>query len=309
MAIKVGPQPDRNVVNGTWPLIKKTFQRYNEVDPFRQAAVVAYYAIFSLPGLMIILVKVAGSLFGEEAVTGELSSSIASAIGPSAAKEVEAMIANASTSGDSAWATVVAIATIVFGATGVFYQLKISLNRIWGVKAEPEKAWLKLIKDRFFSLGVVLSIAFLLVISLVVSSGITALNDSINLGFSEAQILLARLISTGASIIINTLLFAMIFKILPDVEIQWRDTWIGAFATAILFEVGKYLIGLYLGQSNPGNAYGTAGSVVLILTWISYTCLLLFLGAVFTQVYSERHGHKLQPSPHAKRINEDEFII
>ena len=282
-------------------LIKETYIEWNDDDPWRQSAVVAYYAIFSLPALLIIVVTIAGSIFGEAAVQGRLSSEIGTMIGPDAAEEVETMLSNAYQQQSSVLATIIGIAVLLFGATGVFYQLQQSLNNIWEVEANKDAGIKKLVKDRVSSFGVILVIGFLLLISLMLTTALTALSDFITQHLPDYLLYVFYIANFIISLGVITLLFAMIFKILPDVELEWRTVWVGAVVTTILFIIGKYGLSFYFGKANPGSAYGAAGSVILILLWVSYSCLILFFGAEFTQVYARTYGHPIQPSKHAKK--------
>lgn len=282
-------------------LLKESYQEWNNDNPFVMSAAMSYYTIFSLPGLLMIVVTVAGYWFGEEAVEGEIQAQIGSMIGDDAAASVETMIANANSNENSAWAAIIGIATLIFGATGVFYQLQQALNRIWEVETKKEEGIKKLIFDRISSFGIILIIGFLLLISLVLTAALSALSDYITKHISDYLIYVFYVAEFLLSYGIITLLFAMIFKMLPDVEIEWKTVWTGALVTAALFVIGKFALGIYFGNSNPGSAYGAAGSLILILLWVSYSCLILFFGAEFTQVYANRYGHAIAPSSHARR--------
>jgi membrane protein len=283
-------------------ILKKVFQRWGEEEPFRLAAVVSYYAIFSLPGLLVVILNIAGMIFGEKAVRGQLKSSIEGTVGPNAAESIQEMLANAQTSGDNTLMTIVSIGILIFAATGVFYHLKLSLNEIWNVRAKPEaKGFMFTLKSRAASLSIVLVIAFLLVVSLIASSIITAIGDNLSLDVSATGKFLLKVASIVVSLGLNTLLFAAIYKVLPDVKIKWKEVWVGGLITAILFEIGKFLISLYIGKANPGDAYGAAGSIIVILTWVSYTSVLIFLGAIFTQVYADTQDEEIEPEDYAVR--------
>lgn len=281
-------------------LLKKSFQKWNADDPWRLSAVVAYYAILSLPPLLVIVVTVAGFIWGEEAVQGMISQQVGEAIGQEAARQVEDMIRRASQNEQKGWALVISIGTLIFGATGVFYQLQKSLNEIWEVKAKPDAGIGKMLKDRLFGFGMIIVIAFLLLISLVLTAALSALSNWITSILPEWTIYLFYVLNFLVSIGIITLLFAAVYKVLPDVEIDWNTVWFGAFVTALLFVLGKFLLGLYFGNADPASTYGAAGSVVLVLLWVSYSCLLLFFGAEFTQMYANKYGHEISPSDHAE---------
>ena len=259
-------------------------------DPFKESSVIAYTSIFSLPGLMVVIVSLAGYFFGSELVNSHIHNTIAGMLGVDTADQVQEMIIHAMTSKDSVWATIFGVITLLVGATGVFVQLQKSLNIIWEVKAAPKKSgvW-TFVKLRLFSFGLILSIAFLLLISLVISSVLAAAGEWIKVNWSESIIWIFNVFNFIASILIITLLFAMMYKIMPDAKIKWRYVWVGAFFTAILFTIGKTLLGFYFGKAEPGSGYGAAGSIILILLWVTYSSMILFFGAEFTKAYSDHH--------------------
>jgi membrane protein len=287
-------------------LVKETYKDWIDDEPFDQSAIVAYYSIFSLPALLIIIVTVAGIAFGQEAVQNQISKQIGGMIGPDTAKDVQAMIANSYQQGNSGVALVIGIATLLFGATGVFIALQKSLNRVWEVKANPDKSGIKmLIRARAISFGVILAIGFLLLISLVITAALTALSDWVQARMPDFVLYVFFVINFLITLAIITLLFAILFRFLPDVNIEWRSVWTGAAITAFLFAIGKFALALYFGKAEPGSTYGAAGSVILILLWVSYSCLIMFFGAEFTQVYAKRYGHKIEPNEHAIRVHDD----
>ncbi|MDF0707959.1 YihY/virulence factor BrkB family protein [Flagellimonas okinawensis] len=271
-------------------LILDTFKAWNQVRPWRLSAVVAYYAVLSLPALLIIIINVIGSIWGTEIVQGQLTNEFSSALGPNAARTIEEIIQDTQNKDKNLISTIIGIATLLFGATGVFYQLKISLNEIWRIKGFQDFSFLKLITERAKSLAFILVIGFLLLISFIITAVIAALNDYLKSLFTEIAIYLAYGIDVVSSIGIITILFALMFKFLPDAKIKWRAVWFGAFLTAVLFVIGKFLLGLYFGEANPGSTYGAAGTIVLVLLWVSYSCLILFFGAQFTYIYAKKYN-------------------
>ncbi len=280
-------------------LLLRTGKQWIDDDPFRLAAVVAYYALLSLPGLLVVVINLVGFFWGTEIVTGQLTATIESAIGAEAAKTVTSIVENASTSEDNFLATLLAIGILIFGATGVFFHLQISLNEIWQIKPEPKSGFLKMLTNRLVSFAFVLVVGFLLLIFFLISAMLAILQDFIRESLPEFLLIVAYLLNLALSLGIITVLFALIFKYLPDAKIWWKSVWGGAFITAILFTVGKELLGLYFGQANPGSTYGAAGSLVLILLWVSYSSLILFFGAEFTWVFARRYGHDIRPNKHA----------
>jgi membrane protein len=280
-------------------LFIKAFRQWNEREPFNNSIIIAYYTIFSLPGLLIIIINVAGYFFGAEAVTQKITSQIQGMVGGDTAKDVEQIVANASRSEGTVLSSIIAVVTLLFGATGVFYQTQQILNKMWEVKPQPKKKILKLIKDRVFSFGLILVVGFLLLVSLVLSAGLSALSDWISVHVSEGLVIVFGVLDIGVSVGIVMLLFAAIYKFLPDARVKWRDVWTGALVTAILFVIAKFALGLYFGKSDPGSTYGAAGSIILIMLWVSYAGMILLYGAEFTQVFATRHGGSIHPTPGA----------
>ena len=287
-------------------LVKETYKDWVDDEPFDQSAIVAYYSIFSLPALLIIIVTIAGIAFGQKAVQDQISSQIGGMIGPDSAKDIQGMIASSYQQGNSGIALVIGVATLLFGATGVFIALQKALNRIWEVKINPDKSGLKmLIRARAVSFGVVFTIGFLLLISLVITAALTALSGWVEERMPDFFLYIFYVVDFLISISIITLLFAMLFRFLPDVNIEWKSVWTGAVITALLFVIGKYALALYFGKAEPGSTYGAAGSIILILLWVFYSCLIMFFGAEFTQVYARRYGHRVEPNENAIRIHDE----
>ena len=277
-------------------LIIETYKAWSANNPFRLSAVIAYYAILSLPALLVIIINVVGAIWGPEIVQGQLTQEFSSALGKDAADAIQTMIAETQNKESSTISTIIGLGTLLFGATGVFYQLQISLNEIWEIQPNPKASIWKVVVDRARSFAFILVIGFLLLVSFIVTAGISALNGYIRRLFPEIILYLAYVLDLVLSIGIITTLFALMFRYLPDVKIRWKTVWIGAFITALLFVLGKSLLGFYFGEANPGSTYGAAGTVVLILLWVSYSCLILFFGAEFTWVYAKRYGIDITPS-------------
>ena len=285
-------------------LIKRTAISWNDDDPWRLSAVVAYYAILALPGLLVIVIGMLGQLYGNEIVEGRVYDEIKNIMGASAANSVEYIFRNAG-EGESSWiAAVVGIGALVFGATGVFYHLQISLNRVWQVKSDPKNTVLQYLIDRTKSFGFVLVIGFLLLISFVLSAVLNALQGYISQWMPDIAYYFLQISDLIISFGVVTVLFALIFKFLPDVHISWRSVWIGSIITAFLFSIGKEILSFYFGEASPASVYGTAGSIIIILLWVSYSCLILFFGAKFTWIYARFYGHKVTLRSHAKPLHE-----
>lgn len=286
-------------------LLKETFQEWQEDKTSRLAASLAYYTVFSLAPLLIIAIAIAGAIFGEEAARGEIVGQIQGLVGTEGAQAIQAAIENASQPDVSSVASLLSVIALLFGASGVFAQLQDALNTVWEVKEKPGRGVKGFIRKRVLSFSAVLGIGFLLLVSLVVSAVLSALNSYLsNLlpGIDFFWELLNFAISFG----VITLLFALMYKYLPDVKIKWSDVWIGAAITALLFTIGKFLLGLYLGRGSFASTYGAAGSLVIILAWVYYSAQILFFGAEFTQVYARRFGSQIVPDEHAVPLTEQE---
>lgn len=286
-------------------LIKSTYKSWNNHDPFRQSAVIAYYAVFSMPGLLVVIITMAGFIFGADAVTGSISAQISETMGKDTANQVQEMIAKSSESKKSIIATIIGALILIFGATGVFAELQKSLNIIWSVKAANTGGIMQTVKARVFSFGLVVSIGFLLIISLVISAALTAVSDWLKLILSDFTVYILYVLNFSVSLGLFTLMFGIMFKILPDVKLKWRNVWQGAALTAILLMIGKFALSLYFGKAEPASAYGAAGSIVLILLWVSYSCMILFFGAEFTMQQTKSRNEKIIPVRGAKLLPEE----
>lgn len=277
-------------------LLVNTYKEWMADDPFRLSAIVAYYAVLSLPALLVIILNIVGAIWGTEVVQGQLTDEFTTALGKDAAESIEEMIAESQNDEKNTISTIIGIGILIFGATGVFYQLKVSLNQIWNIKPDPKAVIKKIIIDRARSFAFILVIGFLMLISFILTAAIAALSNFISSNLPDGLIYMAYAINAIVSVGIISVLFALMFKYLPDAKIRWKTVWIGAFLTACLFVLGKLLLGLYFAQMEPGSTYGAAGTIVLILLWVSYSCLILFFGAEFTYVYANRYGRGIQPS-------------
>jgi membrane protein len=272
-------------------------------------AVVAYYAVLSLPALLVIIINTVGAIWGNDIVEGKLTDEIAGAVGQETAESIRTMIANTQGGNKSVISTIIGIATLIFGATGVFYHLQISINEIWELKPDPKAGIMKIVTDRARGFAFVLILGFLLLISFIITTLISILNENINNFLPDVMAFIAYVLNFLVSVSIISLLFALIFRYLPDAKIMWKTVWIGGVVTALLFILGKFLLGLYFGKAEPASTYGAAGSIVLILLWVSYSCLILFFGAQFTVVYSKRYGKGIVPDHHAIHVKKKEVII
>jgi membrane protein len=287
-----------------WQAGKNAVTQWIEDEPFQLAAALSYYTLFSLAPLLVIAISIAGFAFGREAAQNQIVETLQGMIGQDSAQAVQDMVENASQQPKTGLiSTVIGVVTLIFGAGGVVGQLQTSLNKIWGVTPKPGQGVWGFIRQRFVSYAMILALGFLLLVSLLVSAVLTGVTTWMS-GLLGGAEFLGHALDLGVSFIFITVLFAMIFKFLPDVRIQWRDVWIGAAITSFLFTIGKFLIGLYLGTSAVSSTFGAAGSIITILLWVYYSSLILFLGAEFTQVYATQYGSGVAPTENAQPIAE-----
>jgi membrane protein len=286
-----------------WNFLKTIFTKWLDDNPFQLAAALSYYTLLSLAPLLVISIAVAGFVFGREAAHNQIVETIQGLIGRQSAEAVQAMIQSASNKPETGLAsTLLGAIFLLFGAGGVVGELQTALNAIWRVRPKPGTGLHDFIRKRFISFAMVLAVGFLLLVSLAVSAFISGLTGFIGSMLEDAA-LLAHSLDIVISFSLVTLLFAMIYKFLPDVEIHWKDVWIGAALTSILFTAGKFLIGLYLGNSGVTSVYGAAGSLITVLLWVYYSALIFFLGAEFTQVYASEYGSGVVPAANAESID------
>lgn len=283
-----------------WKFIERVFDQWIEDKCPKLGAALSFYTIFSLSPLLVIAVAIAGFIFGEEAARGEIVYQIQDLVGREGAMIVQTALKNSQYSADGLRALVISAVTLLIGSTVVFVELQDSLNLIWKVKPKPGRSIFKVIKgffkDRLQSFAMVVATGFLLLTSLLVSALIAALNRFLTDTFLSLPLYFFDLADILISLLAIFILFMIIFRILPDVNITWKDVWLGSLVTASLFVLGKYLIGLYLGQSSLSSTYGAAGSLVIFLLWIYYSAQILFLGAEFTKVYIESRGREIKPA-------------
>jgi membrane protein len=288
-----------------WEITKETATRFLADDCLSMAGALAYFSVFSLPGLLVIVISLSGLVLGEEAARGEIYAQTEEMIGSDAARQLEEMIeAASSTRSQSTAAAVIGILSLVIGATGVFVQLQNALNKVWHVMPDPHSGGVKnFIKKRVLSFGMVAGLGFLLLVSLVISAVVAAMSNMVG-GWvgSETTSALVEITHTAASLVVFAALFAAIFKIMPDVYLAWRDVLLGACVTSLIFAVGKAGIGLYVGNSNIASGYGAAGSLVVMLVWIYYSSVMLLGGAVFTFVLFRRGGKQICPENGAMAV-------
>ncbi len=282
-------------------LLKETSDAWMEDNALRLSAALAYYSIFSIAPLLVISISIAGLVLGEDAVRGQLTEQLQGTIGRQAAEAVQTMVQSASKRSDGWLGASVGFATLMLGASGVFGQLKDALNTIWEVKARGGAGVGGFLRARLLNFGMVLVIGFLLLTSLLLTTAFAALS-----GYFEklvgVPVFFGVLVGLGVSISLDTVLFAFIFKVLPDAEIEWRNVWTGAAGTALLFELGKFGLGIYLGRESTASSFGAAGSVVLLLLWVYYASAILMFGAEFTRAYARATGYEIKPAAGAEPV-------
>jgi membrane protein len=284
-------------------LLKETCIQWWGDNTSQLGAALAYYTVFALAPLAVMAVAIAGLVFGEQAARGEMARQIEEAVGPTIAKAIEEVVRQAHNGASSLWATIVGVVVLLVGAASMFAQLQTSLNTIWGVTPKPGRGVRGVIKDRLLSFLAVLVVGALLLLSLAIQATLAALARYVGPAEIPGGVHVWQFVDLIVSFGLLTLLFALLYKVLPDVQLHWSDVWVGAAVTAVLFSIGNYLIGLYLGYSSAASAYGAAGSLVVILLWVFYSSQVLLFGAEFTQVYADRRGKALAPTGNAVAVS------
>lgn len=292
----------RLIIKHLGKLFKLTFKEWFHKDPFRQSAVIAYYAIFSIPGLLFLIITITGNIFGKDAVTQNILAQVSSTMGTDTGTQIEAMLARVGQPKVTIMGSVIGIIILLVGATGVFVELQKTLNIIWEVKVVPKKGILPILKARLFSFGLILAIAFLLLISLVISTALAAMSDWIKADASGLTVIIFNILNFIFSLAIISILFALIFKILPDAKIKWKHVWLGSVIAGSLFTIGKTALAFYFGKAEPASIYGAAGSIILILLWVSYSSMVTFFGAEFTATYAKMFSGKVPPADIAETV-------
>lgn len=282
-----------------WEVVKNTFKGFSDDKVTKLSGSLAYYTVFSMAPLMIVIISLAGFFLGQEAAEGKVYGQLASFVGHDTAAQLQEMIKNASLAGKSKLAAIIGGASLLIGATTVFAEIQDSINIIWGLKPKPKKGWLKMIQNRFLSFSLIISLGFLLLVSLGISTMIEALSKALEAHFPDVTVLVFYIINLLLTLTIISFIFAVIFKVLPDAKVKWRDVVTGAIVTAILFMIGKFAISFYISKSNVGSTYGAAGSLVVLLLWVYYSSLILYIGAEFTKAYAVKYGTAIMPNDYA----------
>lgn len=286
-------------LKGVWEVLKKCFSGFSEDKITKLSASLAYYTVFSLGPLLIVILFLCSLFFGREAAQGTIYGQMEGFVGHDAASQLQEIIKNASLSGKSNLAAVIGVITLLIGATSVFGEIQDSINTIWGLKVKPKAGWFKLVKDRLLSFGVIGSLGFLLLVSLGATAIVEGLSNRLKAHFPAVTIVVFYIINLLITFGVVAGLFAVIFKVLPDAKIKWKDVMAGSIATALLFMLGKFGISLYISKSSVGSTYGAAGSLVVLLVWVYYSSIILYFGAEFTKAWAIKFGSPIHPSHYA----------
>lgn len=284
---------------GLWQVLKASFAGFGEDKVLKLSGSLAYYTVFSMGPLLIVVIYLCSIFFGREAIEGTIYSQIEGFVGKDTAIQLQQIIKNASLTGKSNVAAVIGFITLLIGATTVFAEIQESINMIWGLKPKPKRGWLKMLQNRLLSFSVIVGLGFLLLVSLSVSAIIEGMSSKLQQAFPEVAVIVFYIINLLITLTVITILFIAIFTVLPDAKIKWRDVVAGAITTAVLFMLGKFAISFYISQSNVGSTYGTAGSLVVLLLWIYYSSIILYFGAEFTKAYAVKFGSAIHPNDYA----------
>lgn len=290
---------EKITIKGLWQVLKKSFKGFSDDRVTKMSSSLSYYTIFSLAPLLIIIISLSGIFLGQDAAEGKIYAQLSNFVGSDTASQLQTMIHNASLSGKSKFAAIIGIITLVIGATTVFAQIQDTINFIWGIKPKPKKGWLIFLKNRFLSFSVIIGLAFLLLVSLTISAIVDGFSTSLQARFPYITVAVLYIINTVITLSLTTLIFGVIFKVLPDARIRWKDVLAGAIATAVLFMLAKFGISYYISKSNVGSTYGAAGSLVILLLWVYFSAMILYFGAEFTKAYAVKFGRAILPEDYA----------
>lgn len=295
-------------VKNTWKIIKQTFSDFFASNVLKLSGSLAFFTVFSLPGLLIIIIWVSDLFYGHDLVEGAVYHQIERFVGHNAALDIQQTIRNAMQATGNNFATVVGLVALIIGATSVFGEIQDSINLIWKLKAKPRKgwAWLKLIINRLLSFSMIITLGFILLVSLLLNGAMDVLLNNLMEKFPQLTVILVYILNLVLTFIISTFIFAAIFKVLPDARVKWKHVWVGAVVTGVLFMIGKFLISYYLGHSRMTSAYGAAGSIIIILLWVYYSAMILYFGAAFTHVYAAHTGSRIYPNNYAVWVQQIE---
>ena len=293
-------------IKGLFGVLKDSFKGFGNDKVTKLSGSLAYYTVFSMGPLLVVIISLCSIFFGREAIEGKIFGQLSSFVGHDTALQLQEIIKNASIGGKGKLAAIIGVITLLIGATTVFGDIQDSINKIWGIKPKPKRGWLKMLQNRFLSFSVIASLGFLLLVSLGISAIIEGLSSRFQAKFPGVAVVVVYSINLLLTLGITTLIFAVIFKVLPDARIKWKDIMAGAIATAILFMLGKFGISFYISKANVGSTFGTAGSLVILLVWVYYSSIILYFGAEFTKAYAVKYGAEIYPNEYAVTMKEIE---
>jgi len=292
---------------GIWEILKTSFEGFNTHKVTKLSGSLAYYTVFSMAPLLVVIISLCGIFLGRDAAEGQVYAQLDGFLGKDTALQLQQIIKNASLNGKSNIALVIGIVTLLIGSTTVFGDIQDSINMIWGLKPKPKRGWLKLLQNRFLSFSVIISLGFVLLVSLSVTAVLDAFNHRLQMRYEDVSVIVFYIVNQVITLAVISLIFGVIFKVLPDAIIKWKDVLAGAVVTAILFMIGKFAISVYIGQSDVGSTYGAAGSLVVLLLWTYYSSIILYFGAEFTKAYALLYGSEIHPAHYAVTTKEVEI--
>ena len=292
---------------GIWEVLKASFTGFNDHKVTKLSASLAYYTVFSMAPLLVVIISLCGIFLGREAAEGQVYGQLAGFLGKDTALELQEIIKGAYLNGKSTVAFIIGLVTLLIGATTVFGDIQDSINMIWGLKPKPKRDWLKMLQNRFLSFSVIISLGFILLVSLSITTVLDGFNERLQARFQGVSVVVFYIINQIITLGVISLIFSVIFKVLPDALIKWRDVISGAIVTAVLFMIGKFAISFYIGSSNVGSTYGAAGSLIILLLWTYYSSIILYFGAEFTKAYAVAYGSEIHPSHYAVTTKEVEI--
>jgi membrane protein len=296
----------RITFKGIWNVLKATFTGFNDHNVTKLSGSLAYYTVFSMAPLLVVVISLCGLFLGKEAAQGEIYEQLAGFMGKETALQLQDIVSKAAIGDKDMVAFIIGIVTLFLGATTVFADIQDSINHIWGLKPKPKRGWLKMLQNRFLSFSVIISLGFILLVSLAITAVLDAFNSRLQARFSDVSVILFYILNQLLTLAVISLIFGVIFKVLPDAIIKWRDVLFGAVVTAILFMLGKFGISIYIGQSDVGSTYGATGSLVILLLWTYYSSIILYVGAEFTKAYAVAYGSEIRPAHYAVTTKEIE---
>jgi membrane protein len=289
--------------------VRQVFKEFSADNILKYSASLAYYTVFSIAPLLVIISTLSGIFFGKEAINGEVYKQLKGLVGSAAAIQIQDIIKNIHLTGNNFFASVISIVILLIGATSIFGEVQDSLNKIWGLRVKTKKIWWRLIVTRLLSFSLIISIGFIMIVSLILNAIVSAFGNFLSKYIHHFSVYLIETVEAVLSFLVATFLFSLMFKLLPDAKIRWKDVIFGGFITAIFFTLGKLAIGYYLGKSNLTTLYGAAGSIIIIMMWVYYSSIILYLGAEFTKVHANLFGRKIQPNEYAEWVTIEEKPI